>query len=75
MKFLAFLLLFVTSFCSAQLKFGTWRGSLLLDPKNQLELPFTFEIKQNKGKLNLIIQNAKERIIKVELINETNSLK
>ena len=47
MKFLAYLLLLITSYCSAQLKSGTWRGVLLLDSKNNIELPFNFEIKQH----------------------------
>ena len=74
MKFLAYLLLLITSYCSAQLKSGTWRGVLLLDSKNNIELPFNFEIKQVKGKTKLVIQNAKERIVVEEIVLKKDSL-
>ncbi|MBC7694534.1 MAG: TlpA family protein disulfide reductase [Burkholderiales bacterium] len=64
--FVLFLLL--TSFiCSAQLKSGIWRGVLFLNPNERTELPFNFEIKTVKGKYQLIIHNAQERIV----VNET----
>ena len=74
MKILFFLLLLVTSIGSAQLKYGSWRGVLMLDSKNNIELPFNFEIKQTKGKLKLIIQNAKERIVIEEIVLKKDSL-
>lgn len=67
MKALILVFVFITSFCSAQLKSGIWRGVLLLNPKESIELPFNFEIKNIKGKYQLIIHNAQERIV----VNET----
>ncbi len=73
-----FLLVFIffSFFCSAQtkIKTGIWRGSLLLNPEKQLELPFNFEIKNNKGKLSLVIHNAQERITVEEVILSKDSL-
>ena len=68
MKRLALLSIFFTTVCSAQLKQGIWRGVLHLNPEKQLELPFNFEIKTIKGKQQLIIHNAQERIV----VDETN---
>lgn len=63
MKRLVLISFFFTTFCSAQLKQGIWRGVLNLNPEKQLELPFNFEIKTIKGKQQLIIHNAQERIV------------
>lgn len=64
MKFLVLFFVFISSLCFSQnkIKTGIWRGTLLLNPEKQLELPFNFEIKNNKGKLTLVIHNAQERI-------------
>ena len=68
--------IFFSFICSAQtkIKTGIWRGSLLLNPEKQLELPFNFEIKNNKGKLSLVIHNAQERITVEEVILSKDSL-
>lgn len=70
--FLIFIL--VASFCTAQIKTGIWRASLLLSAENQLELPFNFEIKNQKGKISLIIHNAQERITVDEVVLTKDSL-
>lgn len=67
MKYYVLVLLFTASFCSAQLKSGIWRGFLFLNPNERAELPFNFEIKNVKGKYQLIIHNAQERVV----VNET----
>lgn len=67
MKIFVIALLFTASFCSAQLQSGVWRGVLFLNPNEHTELPFNFEIKNVKGKYQLIIHNAQERIV----VNET----
>lgn len=67
MKFLVLVLIFVTLACTAQLKQGIWRGTLLLNSEKQIELPFNFEIKTVKGKTQLIIHNAQERIVVDEI--------
>lgn len=59
---LASLLIFITTLSIAQPKLGIWRGVLSLNPKKQIELPFNFEIKNLKGKRQLIIHNAQEQI-------------
>lgn len=73
MKFLVLVFSFTLSFCFAQIKPGIWRGVLFLNPEKQLELPFNFEIKTLKGKYQLIIHNAKERIIVDEVILKKDS--
>jgi len=76
MKFLALFLVFISSICFAQtkIKAGIWRGSLLLNPEKQLELPFNFEIKAAKGKFTLVIHNAQERITIEEVTLTKDSL-
>ncbi|MES2565928.1 MAG: TlpA disulfide reductase family protein [Bacteroidota bacterium] len=71
MKRLLLLFIFISFFSSAQLKTGTWRGVLYLNPNKQIELPFNFEIKVFKGKRQLIIHNSDERIV----VDETMLLK
>lgn len=63
MKRLVLFFLFISFFCPAQLKQGIWRGILHLNSEKQQELPFIFEIKTIKGKQQLIIHNAQERIV------------
>ncbi len=54
--------------CKAQLKQGFWRGVLLLDKENQIELPFNFELQTTKGKTQLVIHNGQEQLV----VNETS---
>lgn len=63
MKRLVFFFLSFSFFSQAQLKQGIWRGVLYLNPEKQLELPFNFEVKTGKGKQQLVIYNAQERIV------------
>lgn len=67
MKILVLFLIFITFACTAQLKSGIWRGTLLLNKEKQIELPFNFEIKNAKDKFQLIIHNAQERIVVDEI--------
>ena len=62
---LLFLLLSLNSF-SAKLKPGTYRGVLVLDTVNKIELPFNFEVSKGK-KPKIIIKNATEEIIVDEI--------
>ncbi len=72
MKIFVLVFVLLTSICLAQIKQGTWRGTLLLNSEKQIELPFNFEIKYTKQNLlQLVIRNAKEHI----LIDETTITK
>ena len=57
----------ITSVCNAQIKLGTWRGVLVLNVKDKIELPFNFEIKNLNGSKIIIIQNAEEKILVDEI--------
>lgn len=70
---LVLVFIFVTFVCTAQLKPGIWRGTLLLNSEQQIELPFNFEIKNVKEKLQLIIHNAQERIVVDEITFKKDS--
>lgn len=71
--------IFFPFICSAQtkIKTGIWRGSLSLNSEKQIELPFNFEIKNNKGKITLVIHNADERITveEVKLLKDSLNFK
>ena len=58
----------------AQIKNGMWRGVLLLNLENNIELPFNFSVKSSKGKKQLIIQNAQERIVIDNILLKNDSL-
>lgn len=73
MKFSVLVLIFVTLTCTAQLKHGIWRGTLLLNKEKQIEIPFNFEIKNIKNKIQLIIHNAQEQIIVDEITFKKDS--
>lgn len=69
------LLLFISNLMlSKNLKEGVYRGVLLLDEKNNIELPFNFEIKFQNKKPIIIIHNADERITIEEVSNKGDSL-
>lgn len=51
---------------AGKLKPGTYRGVLVLDSINNIELPFNFEVNYQGKKPQLIIRNAEEKI----LVNE-----
>ncbi len=59
---------------SAQLKPGEYRGILLLDSINNIELPFTFEVPAKSKKPELIIKNADEKIIVTEITFKGDSV-
>lgn len=54
---------------AGKLKPGTYRGVLVLDSTNNIELPFNFEVNYQGKKLQLIIRNAEEKI----LVNEVKT--
>lgn len=63
-----FLILYVICLTAiAQPKNGYWRGVLMLNVENKLELPFNFDIKLSNKKHQLIIYNADERIVVDEI--------
>jgi thiol-disulfide isomerase/thioredoxin len=74
MRKLVLVCIFISTICSAQIKLGIWRGALLLNSEKNTELPFNFEIKTIKGKLNVIIHNAQERITIEEVVLKKDSL-
>jgi len=51
---------------AAKLKPGTYRGVLVLDSINNIELPFNFEVSYQGKKPQIMIRNAEEKI----LVNE-----
>lgn len=69
MRLLFFLILFSFSLCSlAQLKPGTWRGVFTLsEKKNEIILPFNFDVANIKGKTVIDIRNAEEKIRVTEI--------
>jgi thiol-disulfide isomerase/thioredoxin len=76
---LKFILLFFASTLigtihAQSLKKGIWRGVLMLDAKNNIELPFNFEVNIKNSKTQLTIINADERILVDELFFKKDSL-
>ena len=66
--------IFITTICTAQVKFGTWRGVLILNANEKIELPFNFEIKNLNGNRQIIIQNSLEKIVVDEITLKQDSL-
>lgn len=60
---------------SAKLKQGTYRAVLILDPKENVELPFNFDVIYKKGKPQIVIRNGEERIYVDEIKIKGDSLK
>lgn len=60
---------------SAKLKQGTYRAVLILDEKENTELPFNFDVIYKKNKPVIIIRNAEERIVVDEIQIKGDSLK
>jgi len=58
----------------AQLKPGEYRGVLLLDSINKIELPFNFEVVVKGKKQEIIIKNAEEKIIVNEISQKGDSI-
>jgi thiol-disulfide isomerase/thioredoxin len=52
---------------AAKLKEGTYRAVLILDEKENTELPFNFDVVYKKRKPNIIIKNGDERIVADEI--------
>jgi len=71
-KTIFFLLISVVAY--SQPKQGQWRGTLLLNKETGLELPFTFEVSIMNKQIQLVIQNAGERITVDETILTKDSL-
>ena len=71
--FIVLLTLFNFSF-AAKLKTGTYRGVLILDSLNKIELPFNFDVIKKGKKLQLIIRNAEEKIVVDELKQKGDSV-
>ncbi|MEI6020959.1 MAG: TlpA disulfide reductase family protein [Bacteroidota bacterium] len=59
---------------SKKLKEGVYRAVLLLDEKNNIELPFNFEVLYKNKKPLIIIHNADERIEVDEIVLQGDSL-
>ena len=71
--FLFFSLVF-GSINAQSIKKGIWRGVLTLDAKNNIELPFNFDVNFKNSKTQLTIINADERILVDELFFKKDSL-
>ncbi|MBL7920927.1 MAG: TlpA family protein disulfide reductase [Bacteroidia bacterium] len=70
-----FLFLLISSFTfSKKLKEGTYRAVLILNEKENIELPFNFDVKYKGKKPNIIIKNADERITVDEISIKGDSL-
>ena len=74
MKKIVFIFFVLPVLMHAQIKNGMWRGVLLLNLENNIELPFNFSVKSSKGKKQLIIQNAQERIVIDNILLKNDSL-
>lgn len=63
-----FIFLLISSFVfSKKMKEGTYRAVLILNEKDNIELPFNFDVKYKGKKPNIIIKNADERIVVDEI--------
>ena len=72
--FFWFIFLNAAVLLSQPIKKGIWRGILFLDEKENIELPFNFEVKSNNTKTTITIMNGDERIVVDELITKKDSL-
>lgn len=71
-----FIFVLMTEFLfAAKLKQGTYRAVLMLDEKNNIELPFNFDVIYKKKKPIITIRNADERIVVDEIQIKGDSLK
>jgi len=66
-KIYILVLMLVSNLLSARLKEGSYRAVLLLDEKENIELPFNFDIVYKKRKPNIVIKNGDERIVVDEI--------
>jgi len=67
-----FFIFFATQLTAAKLKDGPYRAVLTLDPQENIELPFNFEVLQNGKKL--IIKNGEEKIVVDEIKKKGDSV-
>ncbi len=76
MRLIGFIILLFVSklMVSKNIKEGIYRGVLLIDEKNNIELPFNFEFKFQNKKPIIIIHNADERIVVDEVAIKGDSL-
>jgi thiol-disulfide isomerase/thioredoxin len=63
-----------SSVFSKKLKEGSYRGVLILNEENGIELPFNFDVKYKGKKPAIIIKNADERIVVDEISVKGDSL-
>jgi thiol-disulfide isomerase/thioredoxin len=70
-----FILIGMSSFVfSKKLKEGTYRAVLILNEKDNIELPFNFDVKYKGKKPSIIIKNADERITVDEITIKGDSV-
>lgn len=76
MKKLTALFVLATLTLSAQTRIneGLWRGILRLDPKKQVELPFTFNVFYADGLPTITIFNAEENIVIEDITQKGDSV-
>jgi thiol-disulfide isomerase/thioredoxin len=68
------ILFFIFSNYYTQVKFGIWRGVLLLNSEKQIELPFNFEITKELPGVQIAIFNAQEKINIDDVVLTNDSL-
>ena len=73
-KIIFCLLLAVSSQAQIRINEGLWRGTLMLDTKKQIELPFIFNVYYADGVPSITIFNSEERIVVDEVIVKNDSL-
>ncbi|MEO6306104.1 MAG: TlpA disulfide reductase family protein [Bacteroidia bacterium] len=73
-KYLIIFLLMSSLLFSKKLKEGNYRAVLILNEKDNIELPFNFEVKYKGKKPNIIIKNADERIVVDEVTIKGDSV-
>lgn len=76
MKYKLFILisLFLSLHVSAKLKPGTYRGVLILDSINNIELPFNFDVYSRGKKTVFIIRNGEENILVTDIKQKGDSV-
>lgn len=65
---------FLTVVSHAALKVGVWRGVLLLNEKENIELPFNFDVAVISNKTSITIRNAAEKIRIDEIVFKNDSV-
>jgi thiol-disulfide isomerase/thioredoxin len=64
----------VNSLAKTSIKPGQYRGVLVLNEKENIELPFNFDLTKTKSKIKIVIKNGQEKIVVDEVKLKGDSL-